>query len=65
VSPLQDDKLLYTVPHAAEVLDLSKTTIWNMIRDGQLESIKVRNRRMVTRTAIESYLAALASGGAS
>lgn len=61
MSPVQDDnKLLYTVPHAAEVLDLSKTTIWNMIRDGQLESVKVRNRRMITRTAIDRYLAGLA-----
>ena len=64
MSPIQDRQLLYTVPHAAAVLDLSKTTVWNMIRDGELESIKVRNRRMITRAELERYIAALAAGGA-
>jgi excisionase family DNA binding protein len=59
VPAIQDDRLLYTVPHAAQVLDLSKNTVWNLLRDGELTGVKVRNRRMIARAELERYAAAL------
>jgi excisionase family DNA binding protein len=35
------DKLLYRVKTAAEMLDVSKSQIYNLVNDGALRSVKV------------------------
>lgn len=45
---------LHQVKDAAETLSVSKNTVWRMMRDGELEWIRVRNRRRITN--LESYI---------
>jgi excisionase family DNA binding protein len=46
----------YTVPETARMLGLSISTVNRMIRDKQLASAKVLNRRLITEEAIDDLL---------
>lgn len=48
---------LLTVPDAAEALSVSENTVWNMIRTGELPSVKVRRARRIESEAIDRYIA--------
>lgn len=49
--------LAYTIPEAAALLGVGRTTVYELIRSGELPSIRIRRGRRVTRAAIEAYLA--------
>jgi excisionase family DNA binding protein len=53
-------RLGYSVGEAAEVSSLSKSKLWELIKAGELTSVKVAGRRIVTHDA----LVALLNGGA-
>lgn len=48
-------RFLYTIAEAAELLSLSRSTLYKLISSGALKSRKVRRRRMVPRSSIESF----------
>ncbi len=50
------DRLLLTVPEAAEQLSLSLATAKRLIQTGELLSVKVRGARRVPAEAIREYL---------
>lgn len=52
------DERLLTVGEVAEVLGCSLRTARGLISDGALPSLKIGGLRRVTRTALDSYLAA-------
>jgi excisionase family DNA binding protein len=35
------DRLLHSVPHAAQLLDLGVSTIWKLVADGRLSTVKI------------------------
>lgn len=45
-----------SVTQAAERMNIGRRTVERLIADGDLASLKVRGRRMVTEEAIERYL---------
>ena len=45
---------LHKVKEAAEILSVSTNTVWRMLREGQLDWIRVRNRRRITN--LEAYI---------
>lgn len=47
---------MVSIAEAAEILRVSRRTIHRMIRDGQLYAPKVRRRRLISMTTIESIL---------
>ena len=49
-----------TVPQSAFVLNCSPNTVWNLVATGQLASFKLGRKRLIARSAIESFIA---SGG--
>lgn len=49
--------LCYSVSDAASILGVSPRTLWTMILEREIESRKIRSRRVVTRAALEAYLA--------
>jgi len=49
--------LAHTIPEAAALLGVGRTTVYELIRSGELPSIRIRRGRRVTRAAIEAYLA--------
>jgi excisionase family DNA binding protein len=56
--PRGNPPALLSVQDCADVLGLSRTTTFSLIRQGRLQSIKVGTRRLVPRTAIEQFIGA-------
>jgi excisionase family DNA binding protein len=54
--------LMYRVDEAAAALRLSRSSVYELIRSGQLRSVKQGRRRLVPVTALADYVASL--GGA-
>jgi excisionase family DNA binding protein len=40
-APDKPGRLLHTVPHAAQLLDLGVSTIWKLVADGKLSTVKI------------------------
>lgn len=55
-------KLVYSVQEAAEQLGVGRTTVFELIRTGKLASIKIGQRRLVTRADVESFVERLRNG---
>lgn len=50
------DQMAYKVPHAAKVLDLGVRTVWQLVKDGEIESIKIGTSRRIPRAALEAFV---------
>ena len=50
------DQLLFGPELTAGILGISRTGVFALIRDGELASILVGRRRLVTRAAIEAFI---------
>jgi excisionase family DNA binding protein len=53
-----DEPLAYSVPQAAKLIGLSTRRTWDRVWDGELASYMDGGRRLVSRAAIEAYVAA-------
>ena len=51
--------VLYRVDEAAEALRISRSVIYELIRSGQLRTVKVGRRRLVPVQALDDYVASL------
>lgn len=51
--------VLYRVDEAAEALRISRSVIYELIRSGQLRTVKVGRRRLVPVQALDEYVASL------
>jgi excisionase family DNA binding protein len=49
-------RLLLTVEEAAEVLSLGRTTVYNLIRAGDLDSVRIGRARRVSMDALRTFL---------
>jgi excisionase family DNA binding protein len=50
-------KLAYSIPEAADALGgVSESTVWRMIRDGDLTTSRVRGRTVIRREVLVAYL---------
>lgn len=54
-------KLLLTLEDAADQLSVSRSTVYKLINDGVLRSVKVGKRRMVPTDALPECIEALAA----
>lgn len=54
--PEKLDKPLYTILEAAQLLSVSDETVRRMIKDGQLDAVKVRGTWRIRRESLEKYL---------
>lgn len=50
------EKLLFTVEEAATILGIGRSRIFELIRTGQLESLKIGKSRRVTREHMEAFV---------
>jgi excisionase family DNA binding protein len=48
--------LLLTVEQVADALGLGRTTTYELVMRGQLQSVKVGRRRLVVRDGIQRYI---------
>lgn len=61
VSPATDDgnepqRLLLTAEEAAQVLGVGRTTVYGLLRTGQLDSVRIGSARRVSVQAIEEFV---------
>ncbi len=49
----------YSVDEAAGMLGISRRSIYELLRSGQLGSVKIGARRLVRRTDLDTFLNAL------
>ena len=55
----ETEPLLLTVPEAAKRLSLGRATVYGLIYEGSLESVKIGKSRRVPVDAIDQFIAAL------
>lgn len=50
------EPLAYDVPAAGRLIGLGRTKTWELVRSGELASIRVGRRRLVTRQALQELV---------
>jgi excisionase family DNA binding protein len=50
-------KLAYQINEAAQASGLSRSTLYQLIKTGELKSVKAAGRRLVLRNDLEAFLA--------
>lgn len=53
-------RLCLSVPEVAESTSLSKSTLYNCMKEGRLKFIKAGSRRLIPMTELQAFLSALA-----
>lgn len=51
-----DDYYIYTVRDIAQILQVCTKTVYQIIRDGDLEIIRVRGQIRVTSSSLKKYM---------
>ena len=51
------DKLAYRIPEAVEATGIGRSTLYELIRDGELKTTKIRGRTLIERSELEALLA--------
>lgn len=51
------EPLLYTVEESAQRANVGRTTMYKLIRGGEVRSIKVRRTRRIPPAELEAYIA--------
>ncbi|WP_426566338.1 helix-turn-helix domain-containing protein [Angustibacter sp. McL0619] len=57
--PAQPTRLLYRVDDAAELLSLSRTVVFDLIRTRRLRSVQEGRTRLIPASALVEYVAQL------
>jgi excisionase family DNA binding protein len=57
-----DSRLLFTPEHAADRLDVGRTTVYALMARGELRSVKIGRSRRVPADALEEYVTRLVGG---
>ncbi|SDS18305.1 helix-turn-helix domain-containing protein [Actinopolymorpha singaporensis] len=52
---------LLTAEETAQALRISRTSVYELIKTGQLDSVRIGRRRRISVAAIERYVAGLAN----
>ena len=53
------DKLLLTAPEAARALGISRSKLYELLRDGEIRSVRIGRSRRVPWEALGTYVASL------
>jgi excisionase family DNA binding protein len=53
------ERLAYSLPETAEALGISVDLVYDVLRTGELKSVKIGDRRLITADALKAYLASL------
>lgn len=59
------NRLLFTPEHAADKLDVGRTTVYALMATGELRSVKIGRSRRVPAAALEAYVNRLVGKGSS
>lgn len=50
------EKLVYSIPEAAEVLGISKSYAYMLIKEKKIPYIEIGNRKLVPKTMLEEWM---------
>lgn len=64
VTGLDRPRVLYRVDEAAELLSVSKSRVYELIRSGQIRTVKVGKSHRVPARSLDEYVARLLRGSA-
>ena len=53
---MQDSCLLLTIPEAATLLGVSKSTLYRLMISGEVEYLHIRSRKRIRPAALERYI---------
>jgi excisionase family DNA binding protein len=53
---LEQQRLVYSILEAAHALNLSRATMYRLLAEGRITSIKIGSRRLIVRTSIDNLL---------
>jgi excisionase family DNA binding protein len=56
VAKLEPDKLAYRLEEAVRAVGLGRTTLYELIKNGQLKTVKAAGCRLILRSDIEAFL---------
>ena len=56
VRPAHPHALAYPINEAASVVGVSRSLIYDLIARGELESFKIRSKRLIARSALEKLI---------
>jgi excisionase family DNA binding protein len=54
--PRSSTRLLYSIPEAATMLGLSRSTLYLLIQTRQLKTRRIGRRRMIPKAALEAFI---------
>lgn len=49
-------RLLHPIPDAAAVLGISRSTLYELIADGEITTVKIGRRTLITQDELERYV---------
>ena len=55
---------LLSIRQAAREINIGRTAVYGLLRDGKVKSVKIGRRRLIPRDAIEAFIAGLTNQGA-
>ena len=58
---MNQPRIMLTVEQAAESIGIGRTTMFALLKSGEVESVRVGRLRRIPVTAIDDYLAKLAA----
>lgn len=64
VRGLDRPRVLYRIDEAAELLSVSKSRVYELVRSGQLRTVKVGKSHRVPARSLDEYVARLLRGSA-
>ena len=64
VTGLGGPRVLYRIDEAAELLSISKSRVYELVRSGQIRTVKVGKSHRVPARSLDEYVARLLRGSA-
>lgn len=56
--PHQPARMLFSVEEAAMMLSIHRSTVYDLVANGSLASLKIGRRRLISRHAMEQFIVA-------
>lgn len=63
VNDARPDPRLVSIPDAAGMVAVSRSRVYELMAQGELESVKIGTRRLVVVSSIDAYVDRLRAGG--
>jgi excisionase family DNA binding protein len=54
---------LFDIPSTAKILSISRTAVYKLIRDGELQTVRVGRARRISRKQLDDYISRLELAG--